>query len=347
MNRVLYFLFPNHTTHERIPQQEIERILVVRINYRIGNILFTTPLLRALEQRFPNAEMDILIGARYPSPLLKGFKTVQNVFDFPRKLLKNPFYLIRYIRQLRAKNYDLIINLNSGSASDRAATFLAKGKYKLGFHVTKEWSPLTHTVDIPAGEIHEAIKPLYLMEAFGNHPNEFPQKMDIALNDDERLSARNELQNRLMEQGGRWDNRTKIVGIFRDARFEKKIENGWWQGWYTTMKALNPDALFIDILSPDVTEKLDTDLYVILESNLRRLGALLSQMDMFVCGDTGPMHLASASGVPTIALFKVTTPALYGTLGANDRSLIIGDKTPEMIASSVSEHLAALPNPRI
>ncbi|MDD5052906.1 MAG: glycosyltransferase family 9 protein [Sulfuricurvum sp.] len=340
-NALLLFLFPTRPKHEIIPCENIRRILVIRINYRIGNILFTTPLLRALEQRFPEASMDILIGARYPSSLLKGFSTVQNVFDFPRRLLKNPIHLFRYIKQLRTPYYDLVINLNAGSASDRGATFLARGTYKLGFD-TLDWSPSTHVIDNPHGMIHEALKPLYLMEAFGNSPSDFPQKMDISLSENERVAGSDELKKRLSDQGYTWNNETKIIGMFRDARFEKKISNEWWNEWYIQMKQLNPDAIFIDILSPDVTEKLSDELYFLLESNLRSLGAILSQMNVFVCGDTGPMHLASASGVPTIALFKATTPALYGTLGKNDLSLTLDDSTPEKIAEQISHHLSAL-----
>lgn len=341
-NALLLFLFPTRAKHESVPCDNIRRILVIRINYRIGNILFTTPLLRALEQRFPDASMDILIGARYPAPLLKGFSTVNNVYDFPRHLLKNPIYLFRYIRQLREPYYDLIINLNSGSASDRGATFLARGKYKLGFD-TQDWSPSTHVVDAPDGRVHEALKPLALMEAFGNSPSDFPQKMDIALNEHEKSAGREELKKRLGEQGYVWGSKSKIIGLFRDARFEKKISNEWWNEWYTQMKQLNPDVVFVDILSPDVKEKLSEEFYSLLESNLRSLGAILSQMDAFVCGDTGPMHLASASGVPTIALFQATAPVLYGTLGVNDCSLTLSGTTPQIIASQVTEHLSTLP----
>lgn len=339
---VLLFLFPTHVSHDLIPTEKIHRILVIRINYRIGNILFTTPLLRALEQRFPNAKIDVLIGAAYPAPLLKGFKTVKNVFDFPRKLLKNPLHAYRYIQQLRSSHYDLVINLNTGSASDRGATFLAQGTYKLGFNDLGSWSPLTHVVDIPEGNIHEALKPLYLMRAFGNQPTDFPQRMDIALSKKEHSEGLSELKKRLADQGYSWQEGVKIIGMFRDARFEKKIDNSWWKEWYLQMKQLNPKALFIDILSPDVKEKLEEDLYTLLESNLRALGSILSQMDMFVCGDTGPMHLASASMVPTVALFKSSTPELYGTLGDDDLSLTIASSSPQEIAQTITEHLNTL-----
>ena len=108
------------------------------------------------------------------------------------------------------------------------------------------------------------------------------------------------------------------------------------------MKVLNPTAVFVDILSPDVPEKLSQELYFLSESNLRTLGAMLSQMNMFVCGDTGPMHLASASQVPTVALFKATAPELYGTLGKKDLSLSIGSHSPQEIAIMVSSHYREL-----
>ncbi len=125
--------------------------------------------------------------------------------------------------------------------------------------------------------------------------------MDISLSNEEQSNGMSELQKRLADQGYIWQEGIKIIGLFRDARFEKKIDNAWWQEWYTQMKQRNPDAVFIDILSPDVKEKLNDDLYTLHESNLRVLGSILSQMNLFVCGDTGPMHLASASMVPTIA----------------------------------------------
>jgi len=342
LNALLALIFPSHAKHETIPTESIRRILVIRINYRIGNILFTTPLLRALEHRFLGAKIDVLIGAKYPSPLLKS-TAVENIFDFPRRLLKNPFHLYRYIQRLRATEYDLVLNLNSGSASDRGATFLARGTYKLGFDASGNWSPLTHVVTAPHQSVHEALKPLHLMEAFGNNANDFPQKMDIALSKEEKIQGLEELKKRLSLQGYAWGSKEKIIGIFRDARFEKKIENGWWKEWYRHMKQLNPNAVFVDILSPDVKEKLEDDFYTLMESNLRLLGTILSQMDAFVCGDTGPMHLASASGVPTIALFKATTPTLYGTLGTNDRSLSLQGFTPEMTAAQITQHLQSLP----
>ena len=51
------------------------------------------------------------------------------------------------------------------------------------------------------------------------------------------------------------------------------------------------------------------------------------------------MHLASASGTATIALFKTTSPILYGTLGEKDLSIVMKEKSIEEIAQEILGHL--------
>ena len=52
---------------------------------------------------------------------------------------------------------------------------------------------------------------------------------------------------------------------------------------------------------------------------LMDVAALLERVDLFITGDTGPMHLASAVGTPIVAVFGPSDPVRYAPLGANDR----------------------------
>jgi ADP-heptose:LPS heptosyltransferase len=45
--------------------------------------------------------------------------------------------------------------------------------------------------------------------------------------------------------------------------------------------------------------------------DLPELAALLERLDLFVTGDTGPMHLAAAVGTPVVAVFGPSDPARY------------------------------------
>jgi lipopolysaccharide heptosyltransferase II len=54
---------------------------------------------------------------------------------------------------------------------------------------------------------------------------------------------------------------------------------------------------------------------------LPALAALLSELDVFITGDTGPMHLASAMNTPVVALFGPSQPWRYGPLASRQRIL--------------------------
>ncbi len=64
--------------------------------------------------------------------------------------------------------------------------------------------------------------------------------------------------------------------------------------------------------------------------------AAISSLRMFVSADAGPMHLASTTDTPTIGLFQVTDPALYGPMKAIDRSINVAHLTPEQAAAQIS-----------
>jgi ADP-heptose:LPS heptosyltransferase len=55
--------------------------------------------------------------------------------------------------------------------------------------------------------------------------------------------------------------------------------------------------------------------------HLRRVAALLARCTLFVGNDTGLMHMAAALGVPTVAVFGPTCPAIYLPPGAHTRGV--------------------------
>lgn len=66
--------------------------------------------------------------------------------------------------------------------------------------------------------------------------------------------------------------------------------------------------------------------------NLKESAALLKQIDLFICADTGPMHIANAVGVKRmIALFGPTDPAITGPFPMKNVQILhknVGCKIP-------------------
>ena len=341
LNRILVTLLGSKMNTQSIDHQTIKKVLIIRMNYRIGNILFITPLLNALNTRMPQAKVDVLIGSKSPASLLKGLDNVEDVYDMPRKLLLHPIDFIKFIVHMRSQAYDLVINLNSTSTSDRLATVLAKGTYKLGFHSPDLWLPLTHTVADSPEKVHAGVKPLKLMEAFSQQDMTYAHRLDINLKADEKAEAATVVRELLSTHGIDRTNR-RVIAIFRNARHDKKIADSWWRQWYDALVAQEPDVAVVDILSPDVPEPLNERVLSYGNKNLRQLCAVFSQLDAFVSADTGPMHLACASGVVTIAFFNATNPVVFGPLGEENLTLDFNLLTPETAAKEVLAHLNSL-----
>ena len=330
LHKTLSTLFPTNPNPDNIPSDEIKKILVVRINYRIGNILFTTPLLNALQKQFPNAKIDMMVGAPFTASLIEGMPQIDKVYSFPRKLLKQPLKVLALKKQLKNNGYDLLVTPNLKSTSDTLFTFLVTAKYKVGFFAKDVFSPLTHAIDSTSDVKHEALKPLVLMSAFSDSPFEsHTPYLDLRLSHEEKEAVVQSIPK-------------QSIGIFRDARGDKKLDDTWWVELLEALHTLAPQLNFVDILDPNNTTPLKEGISTLSEKNLRTLAAKIANLDAFICGDTGPMHLASASKTPTIALFKTTSPEYYGTLGEKDLSLVLKDKSIENVAKEILTHLGII-----
>lgn len=322
-----------------IPTDEINRILIVRINYRIGNIIFLTPLINALTQKIPHAKIDILIGAKFITPILEPMNNVNIVYDAPRKLLKNPFKLFNKVKEINANNYDLLISPIISSGSANISTMLIKAKFKLGFYCKKTWSAANITIPYPNKTAHEALIPLALMRAFEDDHKYFPNWLDINLSTSELAKGESFLESLLKKHDIIRRAENTVIGIFRDARHDKKIDDSWWQSFIEQFLVKGRHFILVDILPPNISEAIHPKALPVSFVNLRELGCFMSSLDFFICADTGPMHLASASYTPVIAFFNATSADKYGPLGEYDRVVNVLHKPIGTVISETHKNI--------
>jgi len=64
-----------------------------------------------------------------------------------------------------------------------------------------------------------------------------------------------------------------------------------------------------------------TDVITIAGLPLRQFAALLEKCSIFLCNDSGPMHIAAALKVPTVAIFGPTDHVRWGT--RSDKAVVV------------------------
>jgi len=308
-------------TKQYVDSNEIKNILIIRPNYRIGNLIFLTPLINELNKQLPDAKIDIIVGMKLAGEILEPMPNVDQVIDIPRKLLMHPIELYDYIKKARSKKYDIALNISGKSTSAQIVTLLTKAKYKASFDNDKLWVKFTHIQKQLRIYTHMGLRSLEFLSFF-NIP--LPKKtptLDIKLTKSEIQKAQEDLKQLTIKHPNK-----KIIAMFRNARFDKKIADEWWSEWVKELLK-DKDVVIIDILSPDIPEKLNDDLLSYSNKNLRILGAFFKACDLYVSADTGPMHLAVASGAKVLALFNKTNIDLYGTLGDKNKTIDIENLT--------------------
>ncbi|HIP13932.1 MAG TPA: hypothetical protein EYG74_00405, partial [Sulfurimonas autotrophica] len=131
----------------------------------------------------------------------------------------------------------------------------------------------------------------------------------------------------------------KIITLFRNARFDKKISDEWWNKWIDAVLKIDTNIIFIDILSPDIPTKLNEKVIEYANKDLRTLGAFFRASDLYVSADTGPMHLAVASGAKVLAFFNKTNIEVYGALGEDNKTIDIENLSIEKVAKITTEFI--------
>lgn len=330
-------LFLKKSPHATIlNKEEIKSIVIIRPNYRIGNLIFLTPLINELGTHLPHAKIDVIVGMKLAGKILEPMPNVDKVIDIPRKLLLQPLDMFRYIRQARAKKYDLAINMSGGSTSAQIVTALVKAKYKASFYDKKLWTHFTHVQERGLKHYkHMGLESLEFLRFFGiDFPKEQPT-LDIKLTQAEKEEAKNGLTQLLKEN--HISAEKKIIAIFRNARFDKKISDAWWSEWLDALQKEDENVVVIDILSPDIPKKLNEKVLEYSNKNLRVLGAFFQACNLYVSADTGPMHLAVASGAKVLALFNKTNMEVYGALGEKNRTIDVENLSPQAVAKITRE----------
>jgi len=328
----------------RLDPSAVRRILVVRMNGRMGNTLFLTPLLSALHDVMPNAAIDVFSTYPDAADLLRGMPGLRNVMTLPHKGWWRLGTSLATLRTYRAQRYDLAVDPQVNSSGGRIALMLARARWRLGFGGDQQWLRLDYAADVPSAVRHEALRPLALLQqAFNCRVDQMQPHLCVA-NSPEELAAGARLLEKSRHRGVlQPDAATTVIGFFASARGKKDLGPEWWREFWQAYLALQPGTVPIEVLPSASHPPVMADFATVHCPSPRELAATIGHADWFFSADTGPMHLASAARVPTIAFFESSDPSTYGPINRDDVVLSVGGMTPHVVAEECARIVAAAP----
>lgn len=317
----------------------IRRILAIAREH-IGDLVNTTPYLRALQDRFPEAQITVDVG-RSAAPVLVGFPGLAAVWA--RDKHEGLGGKLRFVRRIRRERFDLAVIFDDSSRFVLEC-FLARVPIRVGVFRKRFSGLFTRKVDY-SRERHDVFDPFNdLMATLGApisdpRPRLYPSEADVA-------KAEAAFKDR--EEKGRG-----LIGLNPAT---VRPYNRWPAANWAALADLLAEAGSVPVLLGPPSEAdahreiasmatapvLDwTGRFSILElyEVCRRLPGLASV-------DTGTAHLAGAVGTPVAVLYGVTEPHRFRPFGDRFVAVRAAEKTMEAIRpEDVFEALGTLLGP--
>ena len=294
---------------------DIEKMLIIRAD-GIGDILNATPAIALLRQNYPSAEITVL-ARPLNAPVLHGNPDVDSVLIFDKRDKHRGINCIKFFHSIRLEKFDLVVVLHTATFPNFVA-YISGARHRLGRYQKGFRSTLTRTWHgkYRKGETHEVDRNLELVKLICE--GEGVRKLIFNLMPDETAHAKARLKSWKIGMG------RSLIGIHPGgSTFDKR----WPEKNYAELADKLADRYDANILllhGPDeaelthsIQEAMQKPAIVYAPKTIRELGAILSLCDMVVCNDSGPMHLAAALDVPTVAVFGPTDYVAWRPMSEN------------------------------
>ena len=283
------------------------RVLLVRIDDRVGEALLTTPLASALKRLQPPPRVDVLVHAR-TARVLEGHPAIDRILTLDRRFL-GLGALAPGIRAARAAGpWDVVVDCGNwevpGVTSALVSRLVAAGALVIGPAVAPT-GPL-HDLPVPprAGTRSELAQRLHILSPLLEPPRLLPtfRTPRITRTLQPFLDQVRETPHAVLVPGGRLGWRRIPPQLFGIAARElmalgRTVVVAWGPGEEELGHAVVSEAPGAQLAPP---------------TDLDGLAALLAAARCTVCNNSGPMHLSVAVGAPTLALFLKMDPERWG-----------------------------------
>ncbi|MDF2550347.1 MAG: hypothetical protein K0S07_1414 [Chlamydiales bacterium] len=286
--------------------------IIIRMPNWIGDLVMATPLLSDIKEHFPDCHLTALVQSNV-APLLEKDPRLDALIylDRPKNRFERRSEKKRVIEEIRQGSFDLGI-LTTNSLSSAWLFFRGKVKERIGFKAFLRRFLLSKALPFPLNREEQHLVATY---------KELLRPLGLPLSNTlPALHCQQEQINQALQRLSdlKVSKSQPIIAINPGAAYGSA--KCWLPERYRTLtKALLKEGRQIIYLGdPKGASLVDTicrGLPVVNlagKTTLEELTAILSQVDVLVTNDSGPMHIASALGIKTVALFGSTSAIKTG-----------------------------------
>ena len=295
------------------------RILLIRLR-EIGDVVFTTPAIRAVREHYPGAHLTYIVEPHAAPVVIKNPHIDQLIVAPRERGVRGLAADVSLGRALRRQRFDLAIDFHGGPRAG-LLTWLSGARERVGYEIAGRSWIYTRRVPRPRAlrARHSVENQWDLLAALGIAPPDRVRN-PVEMPADEDAAAT--VASRLTRAGVAPNDRLVVIHVSAGNPFRR-----WPLDHFialTARVASEPDVRVIVTSGPSeqeaaaqVVEGARRQLQALTtgrilacgEFSLAELRALADRAALYIGGDSGPLHIAATSNVPVVALYGPTLPA--------------------------------------
>lgn len=282
-----------------------KNILIFKIS-SLGDIILSTPSIRAVRKRFPKAAIKILVDVKYRK-LLEGCPYIDEIIVSDFDTRDKGLGFLKLAKKLRSENFDISIDLQNNHRSHLLA-FLSMIPMRHGYDNHKLSFLLNRRTSLPAEPMEPVEHQARALKSLGITSME--KRLESWPDGESKKWVEGFLRSNWLEED------QKLVGISLSASRKWKTKN-WGISSFQSLSELlaRNDGIRVVLLgaASDMSEarkfmKGSTvkPINAVGRTNIPQLISLIARCNALVAGDSSPMHIAAAAGTPFVAIFGPT-----------------------------------------
>ncbi len=294
--------------------------------FGIGDVLFTTPVIRAIKENDPGCFIGYWCNQRVKG-LLENNKKIDKIFALSRGDLKKIyacskigglhktlclFFALR--REKFAISLDYSLDHRYGLACK-----LAGIKKRIGYNFKNRGRFLTDKVDITGySDKHAAVYYQDLLQFIGIRPG--PGSLELEVSQSDKIRAWQILSACGIRDGER------LIGIAagggeswgKDAGLKRWPKVAFAQLADRIIEGFGAKVLLLGdesekgLIQAIISEMKGQAIDLAGKTSLPELIAIMAKLDLLIANDGGPLHIAAALGRKTVSFFGPVDPLVYG-----------------------------------
>lgn len=317
--------------------QKIRKILIVRSLFRMGDAILATPAIRLFRSNFPAARIDF-VGPPVSRRLFQNLP-IDRHYDICKTFPRAGWSYLALLLELRATQYDLAFDA-SGSSAALGSFIVGFSGARLRVGLRGRWDRwFNMRLDRPRTLNKYDVLP-ELVAALGLETGRVYPKLQLAPAEVEQAGAH---MRALLGDGD-----APTVGVFVGGR--KARGKRWDKAKFADLasRLRRAGARPVIFVGPEERDWLGYfqsqsagAAPTVFENDVRKFASLVVNCDVFVACDSGPMHLACALRVRTVAIFLASDVRRWAPPDELGR-IVVGDVDVNAVFAACCEELRRL-----